>query len=162
MRVGFLFGLAVVLDQLTKVIVRSSMQLHESFNFIGEVIKITRVENPGIAFGIQVSNGTVFTVLSILASIGVLVYLITHWDESMFVKGSLALILGGAFGNLLDRIVYKEVTDFIDIGIGDLRWPVFNVADSAVVIGMVILLYTTFILEKKGREIPQEEIQKVE
>lgn len=162
MRIGFLFGLAVVLDQLTKVIVRSRMHIGESFNLIGEVVKITHVENPGIAFGIRVSNGSIFTALSILASIGVLIYLFTHWDEGMNVKGSLALILGGAFGNLLDRIVYKQVTDFIDVGIGNLRWPVFNVADSAVVIGMFILIYTTFFAEKKSRETLHEEIQKVE
>ena len=88
MRVGFLFGLAVALDQITKQIIRHSMGIGDSFNVIGQVVKITYVENPGIAFGIRVGNGTLFTVLSILASLGVMVYLFTHWDEGMGIKGS--------------------------------------------------------------------------
>ena len=159
MRVGFLFGLAVVLDQITKQIIRHSMGIGDSFNVIGQVVKITYVENPGIAFGIRVGNGTLFTVLSILASLGVLIYLFTHWDEGMGIKGSLALILGGACGNLIDRIFYRQVVDFIDIGIGNLRWPVFNLADSAVVIGMFFLFYSVFISSKKLERVGQKEVR---
>ncbi len=162
MRVGIFFGLAIILDQVTKQIVRHTMSIHESFNVVGEFVKITYVENPGIAFGIRVGNGMLFTVLSIFASLGVLVYLITHWDEPMGIKGSLALILGGACGNLIDRILYRKVVDFIDVGIGNFRWPVFNLADSAVVIGMFILFYTVFIYGKKMEEAQQAGAHEVE
>ena len=100
--------------------------------------------NPGIAFGIRVPNSFIFTVLSILASIGIVLFLVTHWHEGMAIKGSLALILGGAIGNLIDRLLFREVVDFIDVGIENLRWPVFNIADSAVVIGMIFLFFTVF------------------
>lgn len=162
MRVGTFFGLAVILDQVTKQIIRHTMHIGESYNVIGQVVKITYVENPGIAFGIRVGNGTVFTILSIMASLGVLVYLITHWDEPMGIKGSLSLILGGACGNLIDRILYRQVVDFIDVGIRDLRWPVFNVADSAVVIGMFVLFYSVFVSSKKMEGAKQEVVQEVE
>jgi signal peptidase II len=138
------------------------MTINESFNVIGDFVKFTYVENPGIAFGIRVGNGMLFTVLSILASLGVLVYLITHWDEPMGIKGSLALILGGACGNLIDRIFYRQVVDFIDVGIGHVRWPVFNLADSAVVIGMFILFYTVFIQGKKLEKVQQAGVQEVD
>jgi signal peptidase II len=151
--------MAFVLDQATKLIVRHSMELHQSIPIMGEIVKLTYVRNPGIAFGIRVQNGVIFTVLSILASLGVAVYLFTHLDEGKGVKISLSLILGGAFGNLIDRILYKEVVDFIDIGIGNLRWPVFNLADSFVVIGMIILFYSFFFtkneLEKEQQHIDQ-------
>jgi signal peptidase II len=143
-KVGFIFGLALLLDQLTKIVIRQTMMLHQSISVLGEFVKITYVKNPGIAFGLRVPNNTIFTILSILASIGIAVYLFTHLKEGMAVKASLALILGGAVGNLIDRLLFGEVVDFIDVGLKTLRWPVFNVADSVVVIGMFILLFTVF------------------
>ena len=149
MIVAILIIAMVVLDQATKALIKQSMFLGQSISVLGDFLKITYVENPGIAFGIRVSNGTVFTVLSALASIIIVVYLITHWNEKIGIKCGLALILGGACGNLIDRILYRQVVDFIDVGIRHVRWPVFNVADSAVVVGMIIFLVTTFLYERK-------------
>ena len=162
MRVGLIFAISLILDQVTKMIVRHSMTLGESIPVIGNFIKITYVENPGIAFGIRVGNGTLFTILSIIACIGVVVYLVTHWDEGMGMRSGLALILGGACGNLLDRIVYKEVVDFIDIGIRHVRWPVFNAADSAVVIGMIIFFFSVSIQTKHAEDTAGEELGETE
>lgn len=148
MKIGFFFGTIVFVDQLTKLIVRRTMILGQSISVLGQFLKITYIENPGIAFGIRVRNNFLFTILSLLVSVGIGVYLFTHREEEMVVKGSLAIILGGAFGNLIDRVLYRQVADFIDVGIGNLRWPVFNVADSAVVIGMSILFLFTFLGEK--------------
>ena len=150
----FIFTIVFTSDQITKIAIRHHMHRGESRpvleNVTGPLIRITYVENPGIAFGIRVRNGTLFTVFSILASIGIIVYLILHRHEGMGVKGGMALILGGACGNLLDRILYKQVVDFVDVGLNNhFRWPVFNVADSAVVVGMVILFYTVMVSEKK-------------
>jgi len=161
-RVGFLFGVAVILDQVAKLIVRQTMEMGQSIPILGHVLKVTYVENPGIAFGIRVGNGSLFTVLSVLASFVVFIYFVTHRNEGILLKGSLALILGGAFGNLIDRIVYRQVVDFIDVGIGNLRWPVFNVADSAVVVGMSMLFYSVFIAGRSKGEAEQEGVKEVE
>jgi len=160
-KIGLLFGIVVILDQTTKIVVRHTMMLGQSIPILGHFFKITYIENPGIAFGIKVSNGSFFTILSVLASLGVLVYLFAHRDEGMAIKGSLALILGGAFGNLVDRIFYKKVVDFIDVGVGNLRWPVFNLADSAVVIGVFLLFLSVFILDKKNEKLHHERAREI-
>jgi len=149
LRLGLLFSMALLLDQLTKWAVRLKMNIGDSISILGETVRITFIENPGIAFGIRVGNTLVFTILSILASLGVLIYLLTHRHEKPGVQYGLALILGGACGNLIDRLAMGRVADFIDIGIRDLRWPIFNIADSAVVIGMVLLLVTIFLSDRK-------------
>lgn len=151
---ALIFVIIFVSDQITKQAIRTSMHIGESRpvleNVTGPLIRITYVENPGIAFGIRVRNGSLFTLFSIIASIGIVVYLILHRHEGMGVKAGMILILGGACGNLLDRILYKQVVDFIDVGLSDtFRWPVFNIADSAVVVGMVILFYAVMVTEKK-------------
>lgn len=160
-RIGLISGTVFALDQVTKYLVRHhSMQLSsEPQKLLGNFIRITYVENPGMAFGIRVDNVVLFMILSILASLGILLYLFTHRNEKMAIKGSLALILGGAFGNLIDRIIYKQVADFIDIGIGNLRWWVFNIADMAVVIGMLILFISVFLQDKKEKSKSQPTIQ---
>lgn len=149
MIVGILFIAMIVLDQVTKAIVRDGMFLGQSIPVLGNFLRLTYVENPGIAFGIRVGNSNLFTFLSIIASIGIIVYLVTHWKEPMGIKAGLALILGGAFGNLIDRIRFQQVVDFIDVGIRNVRWPVFNVADSAVVIGMFIFFITAIVVERR-------------
>lgn len=156
MRTGILFISALVLDQISKIIIRQTMVIGQSLRVIGQIVRITYVENPGIAFGIRINNTTFFTILSILASLGVFIYLITHRKEGMGVTGSLALILGGAVGNLIDRLLYRQVVDFIDVGIRDVRWPVFNVADSAVVVGMFLLFFFVLRNEKRKDEKLQE------
>lgn len=151
LRLGLVFSLILLLDQSSKWLVRSTMSLGESISVLGETLRITFIENPGIAFGLRIGNGAVFTILSILASLGVLVYLLTHRHEKLGVQVGLVCILGGAFGNLMDRILIGKVADFIDIGVHDIRWPVFNVADSAVVVGMAILLITVFLADSKRK-----------
>jgi len=143
-----LFGSSLLLDQVTKAIVRQSMVVGQSIPVLGDFLHWTYVENPGIAFGIRLGDGTVFTVLSLLASLGILVYLITHWHDPKGVRIGLGLILSGAFGNLIDRICYGKVVDFIEMSVGKYSWPVYNVADAAVVIGMGILLITVFRHER--------------
>ena len=156
MRVFLLLFSSLILDQATKIIVRNTMVLGQSIPILGNVVRFTYIENRGLAFGIHVPNNLPFTMLSIIASVIIVIYLITHWQESMRMKCGLALILGGAFGNLIDRIAYSQVADFIDMGIGNLRWPVYNIADSVVVIGMALLIYHMFTSEKV-EEKPQEE-----
>jgi signal peptidase II len=147
----------VVLDQISKYIIKSSMYLYESIEFIGNFFRITYIENPGMAFGIQMENKLLFTFLSIAAAVIVLVYLIRLPNERFLFRFSLSLIMGGAIGNLIDRIFFGRVVDFLDVEFFDIsipafnflfinfpgyaltRWPVFNVADSAVTCGMILI-----------------------
>lgn len=145
----------VILDQITKYLTKYFMALHESKDIIGNFLRYTYIRNPGMAFGIQIGNKTLFTIFSIIASIVIFIYLLKTRGDKKYVKLSLSLILGGAIGNLIDRVLYGSVVDFIDVGIGDLRWPVFNIADSAVSIGMVILI-AIILFEKKDSETPEE------
>ena len=156
MRLLWPFMLTLVLDQATKQITRMTMTIGQSVEVIGNFVRLTFVENRGMAFGIQIGNGAVFTLLSIVASIGIGIYLYFQRHEGRGVTVSLSLILGGAIGNLIDRILFGRVVDFVDIGIGTTRWPVFNVADSAVVIGMAVLIVTTYLSERSASSSPNE------
>ncbi|MAT58950.1 MAG: signal peptidase II [Ignavibacteriae bacterium] len=172
MRVLYLTVFVVVFDQLTKVLVKginipflnldlSGMRYGQSFNIIGEFVKFTFVENPGMAFGIDVGETSklFLSLFSIIASIGILIYLFKLKDEKLILRLALALILGGAIGNMIDRtfygifygyapIFYGRVVDFINVDFFDFsifgrtyeRWPIFNIADSAVTVGVILLL----------------------
>ncbi len=130
----------VVLDQATKILTKEFMTLGHSEKILGDFVRYTYIQNTGMAFGIQIGNRLIFTVFSLLASLLILGYLFKARGDKPAVRVALALILGGAIGNLIDRIFSGAVVDFIDVGIGSLRWPVFNVADSAVSIGMILLI----------------------
>jgi signal peptidase II len=152
----------IVFDQLTKLLVKGSpwsflpfqgMQYGSSFKFIDDVIRITYIENPGIAFGINIPGfKVVFAVFSIVASIAILYYLKRNLLRlKVGERIALALILGGAVGNLIDRVFYGvifhqqplfygRVVDFIDFGFHRNMFPVFNVADSSVTIGVTLLI----------------------
>jgi len=158
----------VILDQISKYIIKSTMQLYESFNVLGSFFKITYIENAGMAFGIQMGNRPIFVILSILAAIIVFVYLLRMPNDQFLFRFSLALIMGGAIGNLIDRLAVGRVVDFLDVEFFDIslpsfqflcidfpgyslsRWPVFNVADSAVTCGMILIIW--HILFQKAPE----------
>jgi len=157
-----LIAVIVLLDQISKYIVKSTMHLYQSLEVIGDFLRLTYIENPGMAFGIQFENKFWFTVLSILAATIVVIYLLRMPNERFVFRLSLALILGGAIGNLIDRLIYGRVVDFMDVEFFDIslpsfnflflqfpgydmtRWPVFNVADSAVTCGMILLTWLIF------------------
>ncbi len=162
-RLSYVFMLGVIfftlfLDQITKYIIKSSMSLGESIPVLGNFFRITFVENPGMAFGVRIQNGTLFSLLSIGAALLVFYYLVRLRNESWALQTALSLIAAGAIGNLLDRFIYGKVVDFLDFEFFDIsipafhflgfnfygysmtRWPVFNIADSAVTIGMILLI----------------------
>jgi signal peptidase II len=154
--------LVVIFDQITKILVKGSpfsffpfkgMQYGSSFQFIDDIVRITYIENAGIAFGISIPGfKVVFALFSIVASVAILWYLKKNLERLKFGERiALALILGGAVGNLIDRVFYGviyheqplfygRVVDFIDFGIHRNMFPVFNVADSAVTIGVTLLI----------------------
>ncbi len=131
----------MILDQLTKIAVQQWMTLHQSYPLLGEVVQLTYIRNPGAAFGISFGGRWLYLVLSIIACAVMIYYLARLPSSERWGRYAMLIVLGGALGNLIDRALYGEVTDFIDIGAGAYRWPVFNVADSAVTIG-IILLFT--------------------
>ena len=139
---------AVVLaDQLSKILIRQTMELRESINVIGNFFRLTYVENAGIAFGIGVGDWLpVISGLSIIATFIIAYLIYQERNNYLAIRISLAAILGGAIGNLIDRIFAGKVIDFLDFGIGQYRFYIFNFADSAVTIGVLLfLIYTTFI-----------------
>jgi len=150
--------LVVVLDQLSKIWIKNNFTLFESRNIIGDFLRFTYVENPGIAFGIRVGSlKEMVTIISITVAL-YLAFLLYNSKQFVYVeKLSLSLILGGAIGNLIDRILiyipnstYAGVIDFIDVGIGTHRWYIFNIADSAVTVGIILyLIYSTFFENKQ-------------
>ena len=137
----------IILDQFTKVWVVNNLQLWESFNVIGQVLRFTHVKNTGLAFGIPVGQ---YKILLVILSIFATLYIAyLHWNERNnhpLIFYSLSLILGGAVGNLIDRSYiffvenYLGVVDFIDIGYKNYRWYTFNIADSAVTLGIILYL----------------------
>jgi len=151
----------VLLDQISKYIVKhywiENNLFYSKINFLGDYIRIVFIENPGIAFGIDTSKYHLYiTILTILAVIFLAVYLYTLIKENNFEKLPMSFILGGAIGNLIDRVLvlfpqsnYNGVIDFIDIGIGYYRWYTFNIADASITIGLFIFLYQSFILKKR-------------
>jgi len=147
------FILVVFLDQCTKIVVQEYMKLHDSIPILGDFLKLTFIKNPGAAFGIMIGNRWFFLAMSILAC-GVMIYYFTRLPlRETWGRFALTLIFGGAIGNLIDRILYGEVTDFIDVGLNTYRWPIFNIADMAVSIGVILLFIR---LSTTNQTIPDE------
>jgi len=176
----------VVIDQVTKLMVKGfsipflninyeGMYLGQMIPVFGDFFRFTFVENPGMAFGYDPGSKfkLIISVFSLVASIGLIFYLYVIRDKSWSLKIAIALILGGAVGNLIDRtfyglffdyapLFYGKVVDFFDVDFFDFtlfgrsydRWPVFNIADAAVTIGVLVLV----LFYKKH----QEEDEKVE
>ena len=145
----------VLLDQATKAWIISTMRIHESFAVIGGFFNIVHVRNPGAAFGFLASAPPLFRYLFFIAVTVAAIVLILHYLHASRIEepsliSALALILAGAVGNLVDRIRFGEVVDFLDIFIGSHHWPAFNVADSAITVGSVILMA---VLIQKRKEV---------
>jgi signal peptidase II len=178
----------VIADQISKLMIKGidipwlgvsfhGMRLGDSIPVLGDFFRITFIENPGMAFGIEVVDGKIFlTLFSILASVGILFYLYMMRNEKLLFRLSLALILGGAVGNLIDRVfygvIYREsalfhgkVVDFLDfdffnidlLGFQLSRFWVFNIADASVSIGVVMMLLFHRSFAEQNNHLPVEE-----
>jgi len=169
-KVLYLSGAIVLLDQMTKMLVKGfslpllgisveGMHYGESIPILGSLLRLTYIENPGMAFGITLGAKPFFAIVSIIASLVIVVYLHRSRREPLLYRASIAMILGGAVGNLIDRVFYGvlygqaplfqgRVVDFFDVDFPDMnlfgyqlnRWPVFNIADASVTIGVILLL----------------------
>lgn len=147
--------LIIILDQLTKMIVDRTMPLHGSIPIIEGVFNLTYVRNTGAAFGIFSRSHEAFRlpflVLVSVAAIGFILVMIRRLGEQETgLITALAFILGGALGNLIDRILHGEVVDFLDVYWSNYHWPAFNLADSFITVGVTITLY--FLVRAKGQD----------
>jgi signal peptidase II len=144
-------SIVIALDFITKKIILARVMLHESINVL-PFLNIVHVENKGAAFGSFTGLGNnVFIIISIIAIIFILVYLSKVHQKLEFI--SLSLVLGGAIGNLLDRIQFGKVIDFIDFFVGKWHWPSFNVADSALTVGIILFLISNLRHGRDAKEL---------
>jgi len=151
--VGAWVAAIVVVDQVTKAVVDRTMPLHHSIPIIDGFFNLTYIRNTGAAFGIFSGSHEVFRLpfligVSILAIGFILMMLKRLRDGETGLTLALAFILGGAAGNLIDRILYGEVIDFLDVYWSHYHWPAFNVADSCITIGVGITLF--YLIRAKG------------
>ena len=147
--IKYLSVLIVILDQLSKFIVHSTMNLYDSFQVIPYLLNFTYIRNEGIAFGIYFEGAeTIFIVLPILITIYLFYLLKNEEFQDKFSQIALFLIIAGAVGNIIDRIFRGYVVDFIDFHLNGMHWYVFNIADSSVTIGLIFLLYSSIIINK--------------
>ncbi len=139
--------LALVLDQVSKLVIVNSMQLYQSIP-ITSFFKLTYVRNTGAAFSFLSDAGGwqrwFFAGLAILISMVVAVWLTRLKQQETLLAVALSLILGGAMGNLIDRLAYGYVIDFLDVYYQTWHWPAFNVADSAITLGVMLMLLESF------------------
>jgi len=144
--IGVWLAAIVVLDQLTKLIVHRTMALHQSIPVIEGLLNLTYIRNTGAAFGIFAGSAEIFRrpfliLVSVLASVFIVTLLRRLADSERGLVIALTFVLGGAIGNLIDRVFYGEVIDFLDVYWRDYHWPAFNIADSFITIGVTIALY---------------------
>lgn len=146
MRARYLYLIALVLavlDQLTKYLVQSYVPADSTTPILGQFVFLTMVHNRGGAFGMLQSWTGVLTLVTVVVVVAIVV--LSHRKKSMppFIAFALALELGGAVGNLIDRVRLGYVIDFVDLRI----WPVFNLADCAITVGLVLLAYYLIVVE---------------
>ncbi len=154
----------IILDQVTKEIVRQTVPLYDSVRPIaalGDYIVIEHVNNYGAAFGILQNQSTLFVVIALVVISAILLYVRYLPPEQRFVRVLLGLQLGGAVGNLLDRLMQGYVTDFLKMGVpGIYYWPNYNVADSGIVIGVIglgiYILLEDFRAQRQAAQVSTE------
>lgn len=149
-RYAVLGGVAVavvIADQTTKALARESLGSGGSFRLFGGAVEIVYARNTGAAFSLLQSRGSLFVVVAILVILGIVMFYRRAIDLPVIVRVGLGLILGGAIGNLIDRIHDGYVADLIDLH----WWPVFNAADSCIVSGVAALVVHSYLQDRKNR-----------
>jgi signal peptidase II len=156
------FGIAaavLALDQLTKWLVLRYLPYYQPWNpidFLRPIVTLIHITNTGAAFGIFQGANTLFSIISMIVIAAIVLYYRRVPADQTLVLVSIGLQLGGATGNLVDRLFRGHVIDFIDFHF----WPVFNVADSAIVIGVVILAYyLLFVLDDDQEALEKQELE---
>ncbi|MGQ0601419.1 MAG: signal peptidase II [Anaerolineales bacterium] len=159
-------GLVILIDQYTKYLVRSNLAVGEQWmpiEGLAPYFRLLYIENNGAAFGMFQSGGTVFTIVAILVSAVIVYYAARLGDGQWLLRFVLGLQLGGAIGNLIDRLVNGPVTDFFNV-LGFLNTPIFNVADLSITTGVILLVLLMWreSREAKSHPHPSEAIRPVD
>jgi signal peptidase II len=145
-KLAVISGLVVILDQITKILILKNLPLYHSVTIIPGLFNITHILNPGGAFGFMAHQDSSLRnfLFILLASVAVcfIFYFYKNTNRTHpFLASGFALILGGAIGNLIDRIRFGKVVDFLDFYIRNYHWPAFNVADSAITVGVAVFIF---------------------
>lgn len=143
----------LTIDLASKIAVSDALEEHEPVSLIGNTVRLHLTYNEGLAFSLFASQGPFVIVLNVLAMLG-----IAFWGFRTFTtnqapaiqKVTFGILLGGALSNLIDRMLDGRVTDFLDIGIGVHRWPIFNLADVFILASVALLLWSSFMIEKQS------------
>ncbi len=144
-------GFIIALDQWTKYQVRTSLELGEAWTpikGIGEYFRIVHWNNTGAAFGLFPQASSIITIIAVIVSLVIIFYWPRVPSQQVALRVALAMQLGGAVGNLISRLTQGSVTDFIAVG----KFPVFNVADSSISVGVAILIIATWVDERRQRK----------
>ena len=136
-------AVVLVLDQLTKSLIVQSMILGESREILDSFFRLTYVLNDGAAFGLDLGGRWSFIAVTVLVA-GFILFYYTRSERTLTARWALALILGGALGNLVDRVRLGEVIDFLHLSVGGFSWPIFNIADIGVSVGVGLLAIHLF------------------
>ena len=145
----------ILIDQLSKLFIQRSMELGDSIKVIEDLFYITSHRNSGAAWGMLEGQMIFFYIMTVIV-LGLLMYLFMYEAHSRLMQYGIALIIGGAIGNFIDRVLYQHVIDFIDVYIGSYDFPIFNIADSALTIGVILLfihMMKDFISDKKQQKM---------
>lgn len=149
----YIFSLLVLLlDQWTKWLIVKKMNVHESITVIDRFLYITSHRNKGAAWGILQDQMMFFYIITVLVVVGIIYYMHTHARNEPITLVALSFILGGALGNFIDRLFRQEVVDFIDVMIFSYDYPIFNIADSFLVIGVGIIIVAIIFEERLNKK----------
>ena len=151
---------ALLLDQATKQAALHALAPHSPVPVLGDFLRLTLIHNRGAAFGLTIGGPLAHTAVAV-GALALLAWMYRGLPaQARLQRGALALVLGGALGNIVDRVRLHEVVDFIDVGLSEAwRWPVFNVADSCVTIGVLVLV-VSYSRQKEpapAGEVPADE-----
>jgi len=142
-----------IADQATKAAVISGIGLHERVPVVDDLVQLWHVQNSGAAFSLFQGGTLLFLVVTVVA-LGMIVYFHRQFrGRSPWLQALLGVILGGTAGNLVDRVRLGYVTDFVSVGVGELRWPTFNVADSSIVVGIGLLVAYLVLTDRRREEV---------
>ena len=143
-------------DFVTKIWAIDVLSNNQIINVISDVLRFRLIYNTGGVFGIFQGNPLIFHFLTGIAILFLITYFIKTPEKNDLFIWAVSLILGGAFGNFTDRFFRPGVVDFIDMGIGSARWPTYNVADSCISIGAVLLAISFYQMEKQAKLISEQ------
>ncbi len=143
-----------LLDRITKAWIVANVDVGEQIRVAGDLVQIWHTENEGAAFGLLQGGGLVFILVGVATLVAIGWVHATGRARGVPAAILLGLVLGGTLGNLTDRLADGSVPDFVSVGLGDIRWPTFNVADASVVIGILGLVLLLSLLDRRAAASP--------